>query len=234
MLKNYILLFAGLIYCSACIAQDQEFVKRKSKLTDSVSEVYTTSKNNKYVKQGLYMALYQKKTAVATGMFDKDVKVGLWRFYNQKGRPLQTYDYTNRKLIYEAPEDTTSDLRYFVDRQLDSTDKVTKPIKVGGRYYGYLSYLRLFTLPDSYAMYPEVTQNLVDSYIELLISPGGRLADLKVHINNGVKDNIIKMSINMPDEEDKNFIPATLNGEPIACRITIRTYITADKHLDFW
>lgn len=232
MLKTYLLFFIGTFAFTVTYAQETE--QKKNRLTDSVYEVYHVPKGNKYVKEGLYQALYQKKMVVATGMFEKNVKAGIWRFFDSKGRATQIYNYTAKKLIYEAPEDTTSDLRYFVDKELKPTDVVTKPIKTGGRYYGYLNYLRLFTLPDAYAWHEEVMNNLVATSVEMLISPGGRLADLKVHINNGVQDNIIRMNINFPDEEDKTFIPATLNGEAIASRILIRVYITPNRHLDFF
>jgi hypothetical protein len=66
---------------------------------------------------------------------------------------MQTYDYSTGRLFYEAPEDSTSHMRYLVDKVLKEGDKVTKPIKVGGRYYGYLPYLNLFMLPKEYTLH---------------------------------------------------------------------------------
>lgn len=182
----------------------------------------------------MYQALFQHFQPVATGMYENDKKVGTWRFYDPKGKLMQTYDYSTRLARFEAPEDTTSNLRYLLDKDLKPGDKATKPIKTGGRYFGYLNYLQLFNLPEAYKDHPEVELNEVKTTVELLISPGGRLADYKVHINNGAQDNVIKMNTNLPNEEDRMFTPATLNGEPVACRIIIRAYITEKGHLDFY
>ena len=167
-------------------------------------------------------------------MYEDDKKTGVWRFFNADGKLMQIYNYSSRQVNFEAPEDTTSNMRYLLDKVLAKGDKATKPIKTGGRYFGYLNYLRLFKLPPAYLGHPEVELNEVKTTVELLISPGGRLADYKVHINNGVQDNVLKMNMNLPDEEDKIFTPATLNGEPVACRIIIRVYITEKGGLDFY
>ncbi|TFF34122.1 toxin-antitoxin system YwqK family antitoxin [Mucilaginibacter psychrotolerans] len=229
MLKTLILFFSCILL--AYSGNAQETTKKKNWLTNSVQEVTTVLKTNKNVKQGLYMALFQKTTVVATGMYDNNKKVGLWRFFSSQGQQLEVYDYTAEKLFFEAPEDTTSSLRYFVDRELQPTDKVTKPIKIGGRYYGYIPYLQLFTLPD---YIDPSNKNFFDVTVELLISPLGRLASYKVNLNiKGKTVRVINMNTNLPDEADKIFTPATLNGEGIACRIMIKAYITDNNHLDF-
>jgi hypothetical protein len=133
-------------------------------------------------------------------------------------------------LLFEAKEDTSSSLRYFVDKKLDSTSTVTKPLKVGGRYYGYLPYLNLFTVPKDLR---DVSYDLFSGVVELLISPYGRLADYKVHLTALNFKRTINMNINLPNEEDMVFIPATLNGEPISSRVVIKCYVTNSGHLDF-
>ncbi len=231
MIKHVVLFIAGVFFATCCEAQ--ELREKTNRLTDSVSEVYHVLKTNKYVRHGLYQALFQHFQPVATGMYENDKKVGTWRFYDPKGKLMQTYDYSTRLTSFEAPEDTTSNLRYLLDKDLKPGDKATKPIKTGGRYFGYLNYLQLFNLPDAYKDHPEVELNEVKTTVELLISPGGRLADYKIHINNGAQDNVIKVKAALA-EEDRMFTPATLNGEPVACRIIIRAYITEKGHLDFY
>ena len=227
-MKISLLFFASLCYLSNCFGQETE--TKKSRLTDSVYEVYHVTTANKYVREGLYQALYQKKTAVATGFYQNNVKAGVWRFFDTKGGLLQTYNYTANKLIFEAVEDTTSDLRYFVDKELKPTDRVTKPIKIGGRYYGYLPYLRLFKLPNDLL---DINKSVFKAVVELLVSPGGRLADYKVHLVAPNYERVINMNLNLPDNADLIFTPATLNGEDISSRIMIKAYITEDDHLDF-
>ncbi|MDB5286492.1 MAG: hypothetical protein JWR05_1441 [Mucilaginibacter sp.] len=228
MLNRFLLFFTAIIITTNCFAQ--ETVEKKTKLTDNVSLVYNVLASNQYTKQGLYQALFKKKTVLATGMFENDKKAGLWRFFDQKGQAMQIYDYTKKQLLFEAREDTSSSLRYFVDKQLDSTSKATKPVKIGGRYYGYLPYLNLFTIPKDLR---DINNEVFSAVVELLISPYGRLADYKVHLTAVNFERTINMNINLPNEEDMIFVPATLNGEPISSRVVIRCYVTNSGHLDF-
>jgi hypothetical protein len=229
MLKNYILIFACLFAVAKANGQ-QETSKKTNRLTDSVKEVYNVLKSNKYIKHGLYQAVYRENIAVATGMYDNDKKVGIWRFFDSDGRLMQTYNYDAHKLNYEAPELITSNLRYFADVDIDSTDVVTKPLKVGGRYYGYLPYLQLFKLPNDIW---DINRERYTATVELLISPLGRLAYYKVNIIGFDFKRTINMNVHLPNEEDMTFIPAKLNGEPVACRIIIAARITDSGHLDF-
>jgi hypothetical protein len=228
MSKRFLLFFTSIILTINCFAQ--ETVEKKDKLANNVSLVYHVLAGNPYTKQGLYQALFKKKTVVATGMFENDKKISVWRFYDQHGQAMQIYDYTKKQLLFEAREDTSSSLRYFVDKKLDSTSKATKPVKIGGRYYGYLPYLNLFTIPKDLR---DINYDSFSAVVELLISPYGRLADYKVHLTAVNFERTINMNINLPNEEDTVFIPATLNDEPISSRVVIQCYVTNSGHLDF-
>ncbi|WP_354429727.1 MULTISPECIES: hypothetical protein [unclassified Mucilaginibacter] len=231
MLKRYLLLFAAVLFINICFAQDTIEVKRR--ISTDVTEVYKVLAKEVNTRCGLFKALYKNKVVVATGLYDKDKRTGLWKFADRNGVIIQTYDYTNNRLFYEAKEDTTSRLRYFVDKELKEGDKVTKPIKIGGVFYGYLPYLTLFTLPKGYK---EIDRDAVIATVELLISPGGRLADYKVNLIQYATVEPFKtvnMNIKLPDPADLKFIPATLNGEPVACRVIIRCEINNRLHLDF-
>ncbi|MEZ2334396.1 hypothetical protein AB6735_02140 [Mucilaginibacter sp. RCC_168] len=209
----------------------QETVLRKHRLTDQITERISVLKSDKSTRQGIYQAVTEKNIAVASGSFDNDKKVGVWHFYDPQGRLLQNYDYTKKTLLFEAPEDTTSSLRYFVDKALTDSDRTTKPVKAGGRYFGYLPYLKVFKLPNELM---GISRTASYAVIELLVSPGGRLADFKVHLFSGLNyHRVFAMSTDMPNEEDKIFIPATVNGDPIGCRIMIRCLIDNEGGLEF-
>jgi hypothetical protein len=231
MLKRYILLLTTLLFINHCFAQDTIEVKRK--LPGDVTEIFRALAKDVNIRVGLFKAVYKKDKIIATGAYENDKKVSLWQFYDPKGTVMQTYDYSTGRLFYEAPEDTTSHLRYLADKVLVEGDKVSKPIKVGGRYYGYLPYLNLFTLPKDYAY---INRNELAATVELLVSPGGRLADYKVNLMAADSNLILRtvnMNIKLPDPADLVFIPATLNGEPIACRIIIKCIVTNAGHLAF-
>jgi hypothetical protein len=225
----FIISFFCLINCFA-----QETIERKNRLNDNVIEKFDALKDNEEIRNGSYQALYKRKTPVAMGNYLKGKKIGLWRFYDPKGKLMQIYDYDKKLLKYEAPEYTnSSDFWYIVDKEVSDTDKITKPIKAGGRYYGYLPYLGLYKIP--FNPYEYGTPGCV-AVIELLISPLGRLADYKVRAACPVfdYDQTVNISVNLFKEEDKQFIPATYNGEPVLSRIIIKCRLTDSGGLDFY
>jgi hypothetical protein len=230
VLKNLVLFIITIFYLGTAFGQ--ETTVHKHKLTDRITEKISVLKSDKGIRQGLYQAVSEQERAVASGSFDKDKKVGVWHFYDSQGRLVQNYDYTKKALLYEAVEDTTSNLRYYVDKVLTDTDRTTKPVKAGGRYFGYIPYLQLFKLPP-YLM--EINRMVSVAVVELLVSPYGRLADYKVHIYSGpTYEKVFNMNLNALNEEDKIFIPATVNNQPIGCRIMIKCLIDNDGGIDFF
>ena len=169
---------------------------------------------------------------IASGNYIKDKKAGIWHFYESDGRLVERFNYDTNTLLNEAPLDTADDISYIFDAKIDSTDRLTRPLKIGGSYYGFIPYVNLFKLPFSVI---DVNTNSFNAYIELLISPGGRLADYKVHLASAEYDykQTTTMDLGLFAEEDRQFIPATLNNEPILSRIIIKCYVTRFGDLDF-
>ncbi|MBD1366459.1 hypothetical protein IDJ77_21780 [Mucilaginibacter sp. ZT4R22] len=234
MLKNIILCIAGIFFTNSCLAQAQETTRKSRWLTDSVYEAYTVLKTDKNIKHGPYRALFLKKKPVAEGDYANNIKTGLWHFYNEKGEQLQTYNYTTKAFEFLAPADTTTYLHYVVDKKITPADKVTLPVKLGGTYYGYIPYLRLFDVPNKMYAMIQANKDYIEVLVELLVSPGGRLADYKISLN--IDRRLLKafnMNPNLPDPADVIFTPATVNGEPVTSRILIKAYITDDNHLDY-
>jgi len=232
MLKNIILFIAGIFFVNSCLAQ--ETAQKGKWLTDSVYEAYTVLKTDKNMKHGAYQALFLKKTSVAAGDYNNNTKTGLWNFYNEKGQLQQTYNYTTKSFDFLTAADTTTYLHYVMDKKITPADKVTMPVKLGGTYYGYIPYLHLFEVPRKIYNMVQINKDYIEVLVELLISPGGRLADYKISLN--INKRLLKafnMNRNLPDPADVVFIPATVNGEPVTSRILINAYITDDNHLDF-
>jgi hypothetical protein len=231
-IKNILLLTFSFIYAINCFSQ--EIIEKKDRLNDNVIEKFEVLKDNEQVKSGPYQALYKRKTPIAMGNFATGKRTGLWRFYDPKGRLMQIYNFDKDSLKYEAPEYTaTSDFWYIIDKEISDTDKITKPLKAGGRYYGYLPYLGLYKIP--FNPYQYGTPGCM-AVVELLISPLGRLAGYKVRAVCSVfdYDQTITMDVRLFKEEDKKFIPATYNGEPILSRILIKCRVTDSGGLDFF
>jgi len=166
------------------------------------------------------------------GNYNKGVKTGIWTFYESDGRLVERFNYTTNRLLNEAPLDSAGNVDYLFDATFKTGDRLTRPIKVGGSYFGFLPYVNFFKLPFDVT---DANTNWFHAYIELLISPGGRLADYKVHLWSTKYD--YKQAFNIDtklfNEEDRQFIPATLNNEPILSRIIIKCSVTPYGDLDF-
>jgi hypothetical protein len=234
-LKNFIL-FTAILLLKGFYTTAQETTVIKNHLTDAVTERITVLKSDKQTKQGLYQALYNK-TALASGLYNNNDKAGTWHYYDTKGRLMESIDYTNNKLLYEEPVSKISVqyIQYKFDHKFSDTDKVSKPIKLGGRCFGYIPFMQFYHLPDRLASQPGAQWYF--AVLELLVSPGGRLADLKVHIHSNLDssfDDITSFSPDLFSEEDKRFIPARANGKPILSRIFLICRVTPGGELDVY
>ncbi|MDB5157680.1 MAG: hypothetical protein JWR50_2387 [Mucilaginibacter sp.] len=216
-MKNLYLFITITLCCVNCFAQ--EIVERKNKLTDNVTEqLQTIIEAKRQIKQGTYHAFYKKKTVIASGTYMDDKRTGIWNFFAPDGTPLENFDYNNNKLLYEAPQDKLSHIRYNVDYVLTDSDKATPPIRLGGRYFGYVPYLHLLT--SYYVDKYELRNYMV--VMKLLVSPMGRLADYKIEVIHYAAD-VSTYTIDMSklSDEDKTFIPATFNDKTISSQISI-------------
>lgn len=225
-----IFIIALLILCSV-YCQGQENIEKKNRLGDRVTEKYYVLPSDQTTKDGLYQAFYRRKK-IAEGNYTKGVKTGVWNFYNSKGVLLQTFNYDENSLQFEARESANTNFHYFFDEDVKETDRLTKPIKIGGRFYGYLPYMNVFKTPfDVFGQ-----SDYFIAVVELLISPMGRLADYKVHLIAPLLqyDQTFNLSLNFFSEEDKQFIPATLNHKRILSRIMIKCKVNDDGSLDFY
>lgn len=206
-------------------------VERRNKLSDSLVEKFYVLKSNPKIRQGPYLALLDRKKPVARGNYRNGIKTGLWQFYDAAGRLNEKYNYDLQKFTYEAPLESKN-FSFLFEDTLKVGDRLTRPLRIGGVYYGFIPYLSLFRVPfDTY----DINMESFGAYLELLISPMGRLAQYRVRIASALYqyDQIFTMDVKLFSEEDRKFIPATKNGENVMTRILIRCYVTPDGTLDF-
>lgn len=236
-MKKYLLFVVTLLFITTCFAQDttkqMETVKQKNRITQSVTEIFNVLKADKQTKQGIYQAVYNRNTALASGLYENNKRKGMWHFYDTNGNLVENFNYDSGALTYEEPMNAYNEYRiaYAFDKKYTDSDVVTKPIKPGGRCFGYIPYLNIFELPNSFA---DVDLSYYSAVLELLVSPGGRLADIKVHIRSSTDEYITEMSTELIDEQDRIFIPATMNRQPILSRIFLRCRLTMDGALDVY
>lgn len=231
MKVRVLLLWAALLLAAHGRAQD--VVAKTDELSPEVTAHYNVLKSDGKTIEGLYQAFYKKKTVVASGSYRNGKRSGSWHFFDRQGKLLQHFNYDSLAITYEAPAtDSAHQFRYVLDNNFTDKDAVTPPIRIGGRYFGYLPYLALFRLPQTY-----VDQNLsareLSTYIELLVSPGGRLADYRVHVTSlYYGERVLDVKIAQLNEADKMFAPATLNGTAVASRIIIQCHLTGRRRLE--
>jgi hypothetical protein len=226
--KNIFFLFIS-CYAVNCFAQ--ETAERKNRLSDSVIERFYILKSSPEVKDGPYKAIFRRKIVIASGNYTKGKKTGVWEFYDTDGKRSQTFNYDDNSFSYVARLDTNDDLRFLFDEKFKKDDTVTRPLKIGEPYYGYIPFVTIFRLPfDSY----DVNTDTFEAEIELLISPMGRLAEYKVHLVSQYYqyDHTISLDVNLFSEEERSFMPATLNHKRILSRVFIKCFVTSHG-LDF-
>ncbi|RFZ94721.1 hypothetical protein D0C36_04055 [Mucilaginibacter conchicola] len=233
--RFYLVLFFALSHLKVSA---QETTKVTRKLTNTITENFLVL-NNGNTRHGMYQALYKKKIAIASGAYNNGKRVGLWQFYNNRGTVVQSYNFDKQQFVFEAPEDSTSNIHYFIDRTFDTIQvanaKADKPLRIGGCYYGYMPYVSLFRIPKRYTR-ADYDFSKIKVVVELLVSQGGRLADYTVHLvyqptNELMED--IRMNLKLPNPDDLIFTPATYNGEPVACRIMIECTLNDNGTIDF-
>jgi hypothetical protein len=222
-----------IVFFSVTICFAQDTIEHKNRLTGSVIERYYVLKSNPQIKQGPYKAFFKRKVLIAAGNYKNDKKTGTWDFYATAGNLIQKFNYDSNSYLYEGPLPKKSDFAFLFDRQINKTDTVTRPIKIGGTYYGFIPYLNIFKLPFDTM---DIDTDYLDAVVELLVSPGGRLADYKVHLTSDYYqyNQTFSLSLDLFNEADKVFIPAKLNGQPILARVLIKCSINRDDGLDFY
>jgi hypothetical protein len=230
ILKRSLLSIITLLFYGNCFAQ--QITERKNTITGHVTEQFqTVTENGKVIKSGIYHAFYRKKV-VASGRYQNDKRIGTWLFYDPNGVLLQNFDYATNKITYEAPENAISRMRYIVDYQIGATDTVIQPVKLGGRYFGYLSYLKILR---SLEELKDVDMAHCGVMLKFLISPYGRLADCSVQIEcAGTDPTVLSINTDLLTDDDKLFAPATFNKKLVASQIEITCYINDEGNLEIY
>jgi hypothetical protein len=228
--KKIFLFIYVLFFINNCFGQDT--VELRNRLSDSVIERFYVLKSDKQIKEGLYRAFFKRKKIIASGNYHINKKTGIWNFFKPNGRFVQRFNYDSNTLLYESVFDTLADVSYRIDKKLKLNDTVTRPVKAGGIYYGFIPYLNAFKLPFDAT---DINTDYFDATVELLISPLGRLADYKVHLYSAYYqyNQTFNLDVSLFSEADRSFIPLTINHQPTISRITINCYVTPRGGLDF-
>ena len=230
-MKYFLFISFLLLLNNICFAQDT--IAQRNKLSDSVIERFYVLKSNPEVREGPYVAMLRHRKLIARGNYKNGKKVGPWQFFDTEQRMVERYNYDKQIFTYEAPLYESADFSYMFDDSLKKGDRLTRPLKIGGIYYGFLPYLDIFRTPFDTI---DVDTDSFEGNIELLISPLGRLAGYNIRLTSSEYnyDHIFRMDVNLFSPEDRTFKPATLNGEAVMVRIIIKCYVSPWGTLDFF
>jgi hypothetical protein len=217
--KYYFLLtlyFGLLHFCNA-----QELVVLKNTPSDGLTQKFSVSEFNKKVKQGSFILLLAERIVLAKGDYNLDKKTSIWEYNDFFGKLEQKYDYTRHKLLYSKPPDTKF-VRVGVDSTIKATDALVYPVKIGGNNFcGYYSIINNSPV-DKFAEISHINKRSYFILRMLNIGADGIVKSLQLF---AVGKNF-KYSYNIPltdlSEEDKLFVPALLNGKPIASQVYLR------------
>ncbi|MES2275876.1 MAG: hypothetical protein V4592_07630 [Bacteroidota bacterium] len=202
-------LLLGLLCCFAFSAFAQDTVAKKNSI-GKFEEQYMVLKSDKKVRQGSYR-LYTDKKLVASGSYDKGVRVGLWSFYND-GALEQQYDYTANKLIVNnASKAISCEIE-------DKTqgDSIKNAVKVGG-YNG----LALLISSVNFEENVDAGRNQVLHVFTL--DDKGEIKSWVASIKSSDGIKIVNQKIADISPEILQFIPAMVNGKAVASTITFNS-----------
>lgn len=208
-------------FCCAHTCLAQATVEMKGNIIGDIYEKYTATLDSNKVetRTGTYTC-YRGKKIIAGGQYTNGKRSGIWHFNNRDGKEMQRFDYDNNKLLFEAPEPALSSFQYVLDYPITAKDKVTQPIKLGGRYFGYLTYVKkLRKIHDLRGL----DEDNYGAVLNLLVSPMGRLADCTVVLlykPTGQSSTYVVNTDDLPESE-RMFVPATYNGQAVTSRIQI-------------
>lgn len=205
----------------------QETIIQQAKYAPGITETYHVLKTNPGIKNGIYQALYNKKIAIATGMYTNNIKTGMWHFYNTQGKVVQHYNFDKKQaLLLVRDELPPNQIQYEFLPKPNDTDTLTLPVKIGGLAYGYLPYLNKFKVKNKL----EYVEGSMFGILQILVSPSGRLAECVLLVKAKIwADNYWQIATiesyelkpELLSDDDKQFIPATVNGQFVPCTIYI-------------
>ncbi|MBC6111516.1 hypothetical protein ACFOG5_23275 [Pedobacter fastidiosus] len=186
-------------------------------LRGGLIEHSTELKSKKYVKNGLSEITSNKKI-IASGIYKDDVRFGRWRFFRIPDTLDQIYNYTTKKIEYNA---VNSLLSYDIDSSKEG-DKLIYAMKIGGSSYGMLFLIKNFRPPFELSK----QKGIYKLYLILSIDEVGQLIKYQANIVSADYNKNFDVSLKGLKPEDLEFTPAFLNGKQVASRIIVESKIT--------
>jgi len=179
----------------------------------------TELKSKRYVKNG-ESEIKIGRDLLAVGLYKDDERSGRWRFFNGPDSLEQIYNYTTKKLEYNH---TAKNIVYEIDSTKEG-DKIIYPAKIGGYHTSLRFLIKKFSPSKEFRAYAGVHTVLLIFHID----EHGKLIKYQAETGEGELKRTEEISLSKFRPEDFDFVPAYLNGKPVASRLIFQSKLTVD------
>ena len=203
----------------------QNTVWRKMRIAPTLVENYESDKANKKLKLGECLIVNSATRELARGMYKNGIKDSIWNYFSQNSDLIQVYDFTNKKLIYNIPDvSSIVKQRSVIDTTGYVNAKVVAPVKIGGLDYGFYLLYNQRNLPQGAK---DQKEDILMEYI-FDVSATGKLEDFNIKYTSTFYNADFKQSIKDLHGDAYEFIPASINGNPVKSKLVyqIMLYIS--------
>jgi hypothetical protein len=203
----------------------QKTVWRKMRIAPTLVENYESDKANKKLKLGECFIVNSANRELARGMYKNGLKDSIWNYFSQNSDLIQVYDFTNKKLIYNIPDvSSIVKQRSVIDTTGYVKAKVVAPVKIGGLDYGFYLLYNQRNLPQGAK---DQKEDILMEYI-FDVSATGKLEDFNIKYTSTFYNADFKQSIKDLHGDAYEFIPASINGNPVKSKLVyqIMLYIS--------
>ena len=218
------LIFILTIFLCA-FANAQNTVWRKVRIAPTLVENYESDKVNKKLKVGECFIVNSSNRELARGKYKNGLKDSIWNYFSQNNDLIQVYDFTNKKLIYNIlDEGSIVRQKSVIDTTGYVKPKVVAPVKIGGLDYGFYLLYNQRSLPQAAK---DQKEDILMEYI-FDISATGKLEDFNIKYSSTFFNAEFKQSIKDLHGDAYEFIPASINGNPVKSKLVyqIMLYIS--------
>jgi TonB family protein len=245
-----ILIFLVLVSSSICYSQKTKKVVNKINKWSDKKEVYFVLATNKQIKNGSYKIIVNKDEELVSGFYKmglkdslwieyrrqettngkikksegsyfNDQKVGVWKFYDNKGKISQEYDFTNKKVLFST---TLKNVEF---ESLVIIDNDTMKVLLDSPVDFIGTYEALFQHVATNLMYPQhAIENGLSGKVNVTfcIDTNGIASGhfVKDQVGNGLDEAALQAVLKIPND----WIPAVYKGKPVKTIIKIPVNFT--------
>jgi len=170
-------------------------------------EKFYVLKSDETTRQGAYIKEV-RKTVWVKGQYQNDIKVGVWEYYDMKGKLAHKLNVETGELLYNRFEDET--------KNFDKSKYSRPAILLGGTSTIYKNVMYLLRYPAEARI--ANTQGKV--YVKFIVDELGKMGNSQVI--EGIGDGCDEEAVRIMNLVDQEWLPALdLDGKPIKSEITL-------------